>query len=100
LVTVDHTEAAQKDIDAVTADTSFRETHIYEVSVDLRLPVRKTPPTAPTLDAVRTVAGSVEATIPLNMPSMTLAEWTSCMENTPKNMADKSNFLRKVTFLM
>jgi hypothetical protein len=55
-------------------------------------------PTAPTRDAVLTEAGSVEATMPLNMPSMTLAAWTCCMENTPKNMADKSNFFMKVTF--
>ena len=36
-------------------------------------------PTAPTRDAVLTEAGSVEATMPLNMPSMTLAAWTCCM---------------------
>ncbi len=34
----------------------------------------------------------------LNMPSMTLAAWTCSMENTPKNIADKSNFFMKVTF--
>ncbi len=55
-------------------------------------------PTAPTRDAVLTEAGAVEATMPLNMPSMTLAAWTCSMENTPKNIADKSNFFMKVTF--